>query len=61
VRLKDSKFDSKEDLAAFTEGFDTKLKETFADSNKPQSVKFGSLRDNDTRCGVKGGRLSLQG
>jgi len=61
ARLKDSKFDNEQDLAAFTESFDTGLKEAFSDSSKPQFVKFGSLRDNDVRCGVKSGKLSLPG
>ena len=61
ARFKDSKFDNKEDLAAFTAAFDTGLKATFSDKSKPQFVKFGSPRDNDTRCGVKGGRVTLPG
>ena len=61
ARFKDSKFDNKEDLAAFTTAFDTGLKTSFSDNSKPQFVKFGSLRDNDTRCGVKSGKLSLAG
>jgi len=61
-RLKGSRFGTKQDLAAFTESFDTGLKETFSDSTKPHEfVKFGSLRDNDTHCGVKSGKLSLTG
>ena len=62
ARLKNSKkFNNKVDLAAFTESFDTGLKTTFSDSSKPQFVKFGSPRDDDARCGVKGGKLSLPG
>jgi len=61
ARLKNSSFDNGHDLAAFTESFDTGLKTTFSDNSKPQFVKFGSLRDNDTRCGVKSGKLSLPG
>ena len=61
ARLKNSSFDNKQDLAAFTESFDIGLKTTFSDNSKPQFVKFGSLRDNDARCGVKSGKLSLPG
>lgn len=61
ARLKNSKFDNKQDLAAVAESFDTGLKETFSDNTKPQFVKFGSPRDNDARCGVKGGKLTLPG
>ncbi|KAF9650957.1 hypothetical protein BDM02DRAFT_3184899 [Thelephora ganbajun] len=60
-RLKNSKFDNKQDLAGLAESFDTGLKTTFSDSSKTQYVKFGSLRDNDTRCGVKAGKLSFLG
>jgi len=61
ARFKNSRFDNVQDLAAFTESFDTGLKTTFSDKSKPWFVKFGSLRDNDAACGVKGGKLSLQG
>jgi len=61
ARFKDSKFDNKDDLAAFAGAFDTGLKATFSDNGKLQFVKFGSPRDNDTRCGVRGGRFSLPG
>ena len=61
ARLKDSNFCSEDELKAFTEGFDTKLKVAFKDSNKPHSVQFTSMRENDTRYGIKGGRLRLQG
>ena len=61
ARFKNSRFDNEQDLAAFTESFDTGLKVIFSDGTKPQFVKFGSPRDNDARCGVKGGKLSLSG
>ena len=61
ARFKDSKFDNKDDLAAFTAAFDTGLKTSFSDNSKPQFVRFGSPRDNDTGCGVKGGKFSLPG
>jgi len=61
-RFRDSvQFGNEEDLAAFTENFDTGLKESFSDNSKLQFVKFGSLRDNDASCNVKGGKLRLQG
>ena len=61
ARFKNSSFDNGQDLAAFTESFDTVLKTVFSDGSKPQFVKFGSLRDNDARCGVMSGKLSLPG
>lgn len=60
ARLKNSRF-TESDLDAFTECFDKGLKGNFSEDSKLQFVKFGSLRDNDSRCGVKGGKLALQG
>ena len=62
ARFRNSKkFNNKVDLASFAETFDTGLKETFSDNSKSQFVKFGGPRDDDARCGVKGGKLSLPG
>ena len=61
AKLKGSKFDNKADLEAFAECFDKGLKGNFSGENKLHPVKFGSLRDNDSRCGVKEGNLRLQG
>lgn len=60
AKFKNSKFDTEPDLDAFTESFDKGLKHTFSEK-KPQFVKFGSARDNDGRCDVRDGRLTLQG
>ena len=61
AKLKGSRFNTESDLEAFTECFDKGLKGNFSEENKPQFVKFGSGRDNDSRCDVKGGKLTLQG
>ena len=61
ANFKNSRFDNEQDLAAFTESFDTGLKWVFADNSKPQFVKFGSPRDNDPRYNVKTGKLRLSG
>ena len=61
ARFKNSIFDSEHDLAVFTESFDIGLRVVFSDSSKTQFVRFGSPQDNDARCGVKGGKLSLPG
>ena len=61
ARFKNSKFDNKHDLADFTKAFDTGLKTAFSDNTKPQFVKFCRARDNDTRCGVSGGKFNLPG
>jgi len=62
-KLKYSKFDTPEDLAAFSQKFDEGVKKVFSSSNAltDQFVKFGSPRDNDPNCGIKSGRLSLTG
>ena len=61
AKFKYSRFDNQQDLDAFTESFDTGLKVNFTDSSKPHFVRFGSARDNDARCDVKGGKLTLSG
>ena len=61
AKLKGSKFCSKEDLDTFTECFDKGLKTNFSDDRKPKFVKFVSARENDSRCDIKGGKLTLQG
>jgi len=61
AKFKNSKFDNDQDLTAFTESFDTGLKEIFSDSSKLQFVRFGSWSDNDARCDVRGGKFCLQG
>jgi hypothetical protein len=60
-RFRKSKYDDEKYLAIFTEKFDTGVKRTFSDNTKPQWVKFGSPRDNNTRCGVKDGKIRVQG
>ena len=62
-KLKYSKFNTPDDIAAFSQKFDEGLKKIFSTSNshKDQFIKFGSLRDNDPKCGIKAGKLSLAG
>jgi len=60
-KLKDSKFDAPEYLAAFAQGFNEGLKTLFSDDQASQYVRFGSPRDNDAKCGVKNGKLTLTG
>ena len=62
-KLKHSKFNTTEDLAAFSQRFDEGVKKVFSmsNSNVDQYVKFGSPRDNDPNCGIKAGRLTLTG
>ena len=56
-----SRFNTPEDLAAFSQKFDEGVKRVFSNEEAPQYVKFGSPRDNDPRCGIKAGRLTLIG
>ena len=60
-KLRGSKFDTPEDLGAFSQKFDEGVKRVFSKNQAPQYVKFGSLRDNDPKCGIKAGRLALAG
>ena len=62
-QLRFSKFNTSEDLAAFSQRFDEGLKKNFLilNSNTNQFVKFGSPRDNDPSYGIRAGRLRLTG
>jgi len=60
-RLIGPDFDTAEDIAAFAQKFDEGLKTVFSDDNGAQNVKFGSVRDNDPKRGVKAGKLMLTG
>jgi len=60
-QLKGSKFDTPEDIASFAQKFDEGLRIVFSDDNSAQYVKFGSVRDNDPKRGVKAGKLMLTG
>jgi hypothetical protein len=41
--------------------FDEGVKRVFSNDQAAQYVKFGLSRDNDPRCGIKAGRLTLTG
>ena len=60
-KLKHSRFNTPEDIAAFAQKFDEGLKRVFSDDSGAQYIKFGSPRDNDPNHGIKGGRLMLTG
>ena len=60
-KLRGSKFDTPEDLAAFSQRFDEGVKRVFSNDQGAQYVKFGSPRDNDPKYGIKAGRLTLTG
>ena len=60
-KLKGSKFDTPEDLAAFAQRFDEGVKRVFSKDQGVQYVKFGSPRDNDAKCEIKAGKLTLTG
>jgi hypothetical protein len=60
-KLRNSKFNTPEDLAAFSQKFDEGVKRVFSDDQAAQYVKFGSPRDNDPQYGIKAGRLTLTG
>ena len=58
-KLRNSKFNTPEDISAFAQKFDEGLKRVFSDDKRAQYVKFGSPRDNDPGYGIKAGRLML--
>ena len=62
-KLKHSKFNTPEDLEAFSQRFDDGVKKVFSmpNSRAAQYVGFGSPRDDDFNCGIKAGRLTLTG
>jgi hypothetical protein len=60
-KLKGSKFDTSEDIAAFVQKFDEGLKRVFSDDKGVHYVKFGSPRDNDPGFGIQKGKLTLTG
>ena len=60
-KLRGSRFDTHEDLAAISQKFDEGVKMVFSDDQTTQYIKFASPRDYDPRCGVKAGRLILTG
>ena len=59
--LRGSKFSTLENLEAFSQRFDGGVKKVFSNNQVPQYVKLGSTKDNDTKCGIKAGRLTLTG
>lgn len=60
-RLMKTKFNTPEDIAAFSQKFDEGLKRVFFDEDGAQYIKFGSPRDNDAKYGIKAGKLMLTG
>jgi len=61
--LKDSKYNTPEDVAAISQKFDEGVKKVFSTSSRhaKQYIKFGSLRDNEPSVGIKAGKLALTG
>jgi len=60
-KLRGSRFNTPEDLDAFSQKFDEGVKRVFSSDQAAQHVKFGSLRDSDPDCGIRAGRLALTG
>jgi hypothetical protein len=49
------------DLDNIVEWFDKTTKLRFRNSDEPQYVKFGGVRDNDPNCNIRFGQLKLLG
>jgi hypothetical protein len=60
-KLRTSKFNTSEDISAFTQRFDEGVKRVFSDDKGVQYIKFGSPRDHDPKHGIKSGKLMLTG
>ncbi|KAF9782375.1 hypothetical protein BJ322DRAFT_1111242 [Thelephora terrestris] len=60
-KLKPSRFNTPEDIEAFVQKFDEGLKRIFSDDRGVHYIKFGSLRDDDPKHGIKAGKLMLTG
>ena len=60
-KLKYSRFNTPEDLAAFSQRFDEGVKRVFSNDEVLHYVKFSSPRDNDPKCGIRAGKLMLTG
>jgi hypothetical protein len=60
-KLRGSKFDTRENLAAFAQAFDEGVKRIFSNDQVVQYVKFGSMWDTDPKYGIRGGKLKLAG
>ena len=60
-KLSRSKFNTPDDLAAFSQKFDEGVKKVFSNDRVAQCVKFGRPRDNDPEFGIKAGMLMLDG
>ena len=60
-KLKNSKFNTAEDIESFAQKFDEGVKRVFSNEAGAQYIKFGSPRDNDPKHGIKGGKLTLTG
>ncbi|KJA20616.1 hypothetical protein HYPSUDRAFT_42920 [Hypholoma sublateritium FD-334 SS-4] len=50
-----------EDIDHIIRCFDKNTKPRFRNSNEPQYIKFGSIRDNDATVNVRSGQLKLEG
>ena len=49
------------DLDNIVECFDKSTKLRFQNSDEPQFIKFGGVRDNDPNCNIRFGQLKLLG
>ena len=57
--LKGSSF--ADDLDHITNCFDRTTKPRFRSIKDPQYIRFGSARDNDSKCGIRFGQLKIAG
>lgn len=60
-RLKSSRYGSPEDVAHMTNVFDSTTKLTFRGGSQSCYIRFGSMRDRDSKVDIKAGQLKLPG
>lgn len=60
-KLRNSTFDTPDDIANILAFFDAKVKRIFADEEDSVRIKFASTRDSDAARGILRGQLKLSG
>ena len=61
AKLANSRYGTPEIIQQMTEEFDKSTKLRFRNSEDPQYIKFGTIRDKDPACDIRSGQLKLAG
>ena len=60
-KLRNSRYGADEHIKQISERFDETAKKIFKDPSDLCVVPFGSIADKDPACGIKSGKLKLDG